>query len=261
MPDGSYFLVAKIDGPATADGSISQSTVATAQSMSIVQPFVDLTGQIVSQSSSAFVSASRPGIGRAVIRIDNHGNAPAQGPMQITVYASSTSVIDSNSTVIGIASFRNIRIKASGSKVITAQLAVPPGTAIGSYSTIAAINSAQTIPESDVTNNLATGPKPLAVLNAPTIVDLGGHHHDHGNDNASGILFIGGSIDTIYYDNGTDASVGSDTTQPIDNTSDQTPTTTPTDSGSSPSDWVDSNGSDFSTDPSSADGSGGGADF
>jgi hypothetical protein len=187
--------------------------------------------------------------------------------MQITVYASSTGALDSNAVPVGVAVVRNINIKAGGSRAVVAQILVPPGTAVGNYTILAAINSANTVQERDTSNNLVGSPQTMAVLNAPTFVNV----PHHGGNNNSGGIFVGGGgayIDVIdygdgsggYYDPGT--SDGDSSAPPSDTGttySDPGTTTAPVDN-SPPSDSGDSSdsGSDFGSDPGDP---GGGADF
>lgn len=262
LPDGNYYLIADIQGPAG-----TSAAAVTPQTVSISAPYVDLAGQITQQPAAVFVSSAGPGVGVARVRVTNLGNAPARGPMQITVYASTGNTIDASGTVIGIASFKSVNIKAGGSRVFAAQLAVPPGTAVGTYALLASINSAHTLPETDPTNNIAVGATPLALLNAPTVPAAPVHHHGNGSGSSGGILYVGGSgyIDpTFYGDPGsTDNSGGvvdvapapdngGSAAAPVDDTA---PSPDP---GSPPADST--GGGDFGGDPTSDD-SGSGEDF
>ena len=263
LPDGSYYLVAKID---SVSGDAPEAVIASPHTVSIAQPYVDLTGAIVSQPQVAFVSNLRAGRGLARVRVTNEGNAPAQGPMQITVYASASGSLDANSIPVGVAIVRNLNLKAGGSRVFAAQLLVPPGTAYGNYTILAAINSAHTVQEVNASNNIATGLTPMAVLSAPTFAY--GGHTGHGGNAGTGIgggvyLDIGsvyvddsGGPDTIYDD-------GGDTAPPATGPADSNPgdTTAPTGNGptTAPVDTSGDTGSDFGSDPGGD--SGGGADF
>lgn len=266
LPDETGYLLARIDGPTNPDGSANETIALAPQAVSVVQPFVDLVGQIAQQPSTVFVSSASPGIAAARVKVFNSGNVTAHGPLQITMYSSADSMLDSGDTVISVANFAGIAIRPGASRTFPVRLSLPAGTAVGSYTLLAAINSAHTIAEINSGNNIAVGQHPFVVAAAPILVDLRDHHHqDNNNDNNQSVILIDdGSEDvqSVYVDNSDSQdsapapSDGSDaSTQPASQPapSDQGG---PTDSGGSSSNSSDTGssdpGSDFS-DPSPVD--------
>jgi hypothetical protein len=263
---GNDYLVAKVSSLANVADA---TTLASSQTVPAEQPFVDLTGEIISQSSVSFVTTRRAGAGHAKIEISNNGNVAARGPMQITLYASTDSAVDPSAIAVGVASFRNLNLGPGVSKSVNAQLRVPAGTTPANYVLLANINSAGTINESDMSNDLAIGPEPLAILDAST-----GSQHSSRNQSQDDGSDEGGSVLVITGDDEGDSSDGgaSDNSAPVDNsangsgnsTTSTAPTSAPSDGGGS-SDSGDGSdfggGDDSGGDDSGGDDSGGGADF
>jgi hypothetical protein len=205
LPDETGYLLARIDGPTNADGSANETIALAPQAVSVVQPFVDLVGQIAQQPSTVFVSSATPGIAVARVKVFNSGNVTAHGALQITMYASTDSTLDSGDTVISIANFGGAPIRPGASRTFPVQLSLPAGTAVGSYTLLASINSSHTIAEINTGNNIAVGQHPFAVAAAPILVDLRDHHHqDNNNDNNQSVVLIddgSGDGQSVYVDN------------------------------------------------------------
>lgn len=260
VPDGNDYLIAKVDGPASSDGSPSESIVIAPQTVAVVPSVVTLTGQVEAPMTPIYASQFAPSLGRAQVLVTNTGNVPARGPMQITLYASTSGALDASPTTVGVATFQAAVIRPGAYHPFPVAIRVPAGTAVGSYTLFASIRSAQT-----VNAVIATGARPLAVTNPPVIIDRRTHHHGDGSDNGADIgVVVGVDAGTYFYDTGYDTS-STDTSEPAPDTSgsDTTtaPTTEPTDSGGSTdtSGSTDSSGSDFGGDSGSD--SGGGTDF
>jgi hypothetical protein len=241
--------------------------------VAVFQPVVDLSGQIAALPMTLFVNSSYPTYAQARVQVFNTGNAPARGPLQITMYASTDGAIDSTATVLGVVTFPAVNIRAGGSHMFVVPLTVPAGMPVGSYTVLASINSSNTIVESDTANNVAVGQHPLTLANAPILIDL--RHHHQGDNTGSNVDYseIDVGIDTggEYVDPGIDSST-TDSAPPPD-TGNSDATTQPA-TGSDNSGGSDSGGSDFGGDASggtspggdsggssSGDSSGGGSDF
>lgn len=252
---GEDYLVALVDGPVHSDGSPNETIAIAPKAVAVTQPFVDLVGRIGTFPATLFVNSDSPTNACAQIQVFNTGNAPAHGPMQITLYASTDGTIDSNATMIGLTSFSAVTVRAGGSRIFPAQISLPAGMAPGTYALLASINSSNTIVESNTANNIAVGQHPLTLVNAPAACDQSHHHHNNNNGDDDG-----GGSDTevdVEIDTGTDDDSGSDdSAPPADNGGG--------DSTSQPSSGDDSSGSDDSGsdfgDPSPVDPSAG-SDF
>jgi hypothetical protein len=275
VPDGNDYLVAKIDGPASSAGAPNESVIVAPQSVAVVRPVVNLMAQVSAPFAPLHATQFAGSSGRAQVLISNIGNAPARGPMQITVYASTDGTLDASDPAVGVAAFRSAVIRPGTFHPFPIGLHVAPGTAIGSYTLFASIHSAQTINPAGAANMIiATGARPLMVTVPPVVIDNRSHHHDDAGGGGIGALlglnagsyFYGGT-----YDDGTTDSSGYDDSSTAADTGDSgattAPTTAPIDSGGSTDDsGGDDNGSDFGgndfggSDFGSGD-SGGGIDF
>lgn len=274
---GNEYLLARIDGPANSDGSLNETLVASPQTVSVFQPVVDLSGQIAALPMTLFVNNSYSAYGQARIQVFNNGNAPARGPLQITMYLSTDGSIDSTAVMAGVTNFPAVNIRPGGGRAVAVRLAVPAGTPVGSYTVLASINSSNTIVESNTTNNIAVGQHPLTLANAPVVIDL--RHHRHNWDNTgSDESGIDVEVDTgtEYVDNSADTSTdeSAPTTDTGSNDATPQPTTQPdtgsndsgTDNsgsdGSGGSDWGgDNSGGDSAGSDDSGSGDSGGSDF
>jgi hypothetical protein len=256
LAEGNYFLVARIDAPMNVDGSVTETVAASPKTVLIPQPFVDLTGRIATRPTRLLISGgSRAAGGTAGVLVVNSGNVPARGTLDIQMFASSNSTLDSAATPIAAVHFKNVNIRAGGSRLFPVRLNLPGSTPVGTYSLFATINSANTIAENDLTNNVATARKPLVLANAPTLIDLRHHHHDQNYDGSTTAVDV--TIDTEAYDNTSTSDTSDNSSPPPDASVDTTtgPASPPTDSGTS----TDSTSSDFGGDFTGD--SGGGADF
>jgi len=202
LAGGNYFLVARVDAPVNSDGSVVEAVVDSSRAVAIPEPFVDLTGRIAIQSIVPLVVvASRTTTGIENVLVINRGNAPARGPLDITLFASTDKTLDSADTQIAAAHFNNVNIRAGGSRLFAVPLTLAGDTPVGSYTLFASINSSNTIAESNLANNVAMAGKPLVLINPPPIVDQRDHHHDQNNGDGAG--FVG--VDLTMIDNGSDS--------------------------------------------------------
>lgn len=96
LPNGTDYLVAKVDGPAASDGSPSESIVVAPRTVAVVQPMMGLTGQVEAPMAPLYARQFGPSRGRAQVLVTNTGNAPAHGPVQITLYASTNGTLDAS---------------------------------------------------------------------------------------------------------------------------------------------------------------------
>ena len=252
LPDGTDYLLARIDAP--ANGSVSETIVVAPQTVSIARPFVDLVGQIAQQPSELFVNSSCPTEGQARIQVFNTGNVAARGALQITTYASTDATLDSSDTVISVANFPGASIRPGGSRVFPARLSFPAGMPVGNYVILASINSSHVIAETNLANNLAIGPHPLALVSAPAGND---RHSQQNNCDQISVEIDTGSNDAGFVP--VDDSNSYDTTPTPDDGSPDAPappdsTPVPPDSATSQPDSTPDNSSS-SADP------GAGGDF
>ena len=264
---GDYYLVARVDSGVLRTGDESVVAVAP-RTTAFVQPFVDLTAQIVQQPSQAvYVDSQHSGGGKVTVLVFNAGNAAAVGTLSASVYASSEASFKSTSPVIGQTSVPKFSLPGGKSKIISVALTIPAGTAAGSYHLFAQINASGGIVESNVNNNVASTLTPLVVTNTPPATG-GYHHHHHGGMGDYGYGYgaaslVGVGVGVAVDDGSSDwmdvpTDTGSSDVPPSDGGAppeDTTPTSEPTSPTTDPTTQpVDSSSGSGSADSSSAGG-------
>ena len=188
LASGNYFIIARVRG-ASAQREIQGTIAVRPLTVTVQHPFVDLVAQFVGQMDFSTGEA-----GSATVRVINAGNVPALGPFAMTLYASTTPMLDQAASVVGFVTVRNLNLPAGGSKAFT--LSISPKLPTGSYRLFALANSSMGIAESNYANNLAVSPAPLSVTPAPVSpANVPHHHHHHGADFPT-------YLDYGYYDYG-----------------------------------------------------------
>jgi len=153
LPNGSYFLIARVDPDnVLAESDETNNTAASAAAYAISPPFVDLTGSIVSvrPSYAAGKAASVP------LAVTNNGNVPAVGTASVSLFASTSSVFDPNTALPLTTTPVVEKLNLKNGKSKTLNLKFPfPTLAPGTYHIVAVITSNTPVAESDTTNNTA----------------------------------------------------------------------------------------------------------
>ena len=154
VADGPYFLVATADAAsAITEGSELNNTGATATAVTIAAPFVDLAAVAVGSPPRGAIAIGRRSF--VPVTVENLGNVPANGLLNVNIYASTDNVIGAGDILLGTVS-RPLKLKNGARRVMKLSgvidpAVLPPGT----YFIGATINSPAAIPETTATNNTA----------------------------------------------------------------------------------------------------------
>lgn len=242
LPDGNYYLVATADATASA-GTTAGAVIASPRTIAVGHPFVNLTGQIVSQPGAPLIAGGRQRVGKAMVLVLNQGNSPARGPISITFYASADGILDANDPAVATVHGQNAGIQAGSSKLFSANVILPSGMQAGNYRLFAAISPGGSNRANPTITLSAT---PLVVAGDPPVIDLRQHNH-HNNDDDSGArgdddsIEIGSDIGSVPDDGGTDPGLPSsdgsnDNAPPADSSGGSDGTTQPAPPDSTPPD-------------------------
>lgn len=249
LASGNYSLLAQVETAAAGSNADPANDVAASPApVAVQEPFVDLTGTFAAQPYRPIALTGRGREAKVRVKVVNNGNAPASGPLAVSLYLSSDATLDAADAPIVTKAVGQVNLKARRSKVVTLRFTLPPGTTAGTFRLLAVVNSAAVngtggIPESDTTNNVVVARRSVVVVN--------GYRRFHrGRDFVGGGFFYGDYfVDNGYwvdegydpYDYGTPVEPG--------------PSTLPADGGPDGdvggSDFYDggSSGADFGGDP------------
>jgi hypothetical protein len=167
LPDGEAYLVAKIQGPAGSYGTSGETIAVAPQTVAVVQPSVDLTGQAAGPAAPLVETGNRPAHGVMRVLVQDAGNMPAKGKLLIAADISLSGTFDGGSIGIGSVTVPAVTIKPGASRQFLVPLTVPANTPGGTYTLFANINADHWIAESNFANNVATAAGPL-ILSSPT---------------------------------------------------------------------------------------------
>jgi len=210
LPDGSYFLAATVSG-----AGVASSTIVSGGPVTIIQPFVDLTSQIIKLPGSAVETGWR--LSRMIVQVTNQGNVTASGKVAIEVFISVDGQLDETATPVNVSLPRSVHIKPGGSTTLAVYFSALSDVDPGQYYLLARVNPGRGIVDRNVANNLAVSVVPVQVVRAP--------NHRHGFEC---YLVVDDYYDPDYIDTGDD--YGGDVSAPPADTSGDTgaPTTGPT---------------------------------
>jgi hypothetical protein len=164
---GSYFLVGDIV-PAGASGSVFFST----PKVTITAPFVDLTGTMsLSPKTTSFTvgGKSQKPLAFTVV-VANHGNVPAKGPMAISLFGSSSTILDSLDPLLMTLPAKTLLLNPGKTKKFTINFKPTAATPSGKFYGIAEVNSGTTIKtaivESNISNDTAVTSNTFTITNS-----------------------------------------------------------------------------------------------
>ena len=246
LPDGTYFLIARIDAP-TSDGGTTETIVDAPSTFNAQLGFTNLSGQIVrAPSNPLFVDASNAGDGSVRVRITNNGTAAPAGSVAVNLYAGASTSFDPSDILIGTAQVLPSGLRAHRSRSVLVRFEVPAGTVAGPYHLFASITPSDGIPGS-TQQTVAISPALLTITDmAPKPLEHR-HHHNQADDNTTVAV-----VDTLVI--GAGSSLDGFCNAPIDTTlTDSTTIETP------PS--PDTSQPSTLSDPGSSSDSGGSSDF
>jgi len=126
----------------------------------------NLTGTFLTSPSGAVISGSK---GKLTLQINNAGTAPATGPITVSLFASSTQMLEGATKIIDVPV--NLKLKSGASTKLKLNFTYPTSLVNGSYSILASIDSGNAIAETSKLDNLAVS-SPVTI--AAAFVKLSG---------------------------------------------------------------------------------------
>lgn len=148
---GAYHLVAQLTDPSGAT-----STAASATTVSIVAPTIDLSGSIAATPASAKAGRKTT----ITFSVANGGTIAVNAPLPVDVMASTTGNIDSTAVTIDEFS-RHVLIQPG--KTIRLQAVVTMPTTAGSYYLIIELDPQNTLNDMNLSNNTFVSLRPILV--------------------------------------------------------------------------------------------------
>jgi uncharacterized membrane protein len=170
-PAQEYYLLADVQ----TNGTIVQSDTTNdlgiaSRTVTIEAATTDLGGRLTHSTLPASTGAGSTGT--VSVSVNNLGNQPVTGAVDVDVYLSATGEVDGSAILIGSGTTTLAALAPNRSQTVTVDVAIDKDTARGSYYLVAQIDSKDAIVESDETNNLAVSNRPIAVVDP--VVDLTG---------------------------------------------------------------------------------------
>jgi CARDB len=165
VADGNYFLLAHATGDAgIGDVNAANDVAASAATVSIRQPFVDLAVSYATQPPASLLPGAK---NKVVLVVQNNGNVLASGKEVFNLLASADAVFDQGDTSF-FSQSSSIKIAARKSAKVTLTFATPSNVADGNYFILA--DAASGIADSNTANNVAASASAVAIHQA--FVDL-----------------------------------------------------------------------------------------
>jgi subtilase family serine protease len=149
VADGSYYFVASVDATGT---NTAPATAATAATTSIAAPTVDLSTTF-GGGQSVRVTPGKGGT--ATVTIQNQGNVMASGTINLDLYASTGSTLDSSAQILTSIANRTIHLRAGRSMTFHVHFVAPQGQAGGTYNLIASVTSSTQPSDGNASNDVA----------------------------------------------------------------------------------------------------------
>lgn len=128
----------------------------------------DLVGTLLGAPASV-ISGSK---GSLKLKVTNAGSSAARGPLQVLLRASADRAVDPSDATIATISAGTVSLRPHASKTLTLNFVYPTSLTDGAYVILATVDSANTIAESNESNNAAASPSPVNIRQA--FIDLTG---------------------------------------------------------------------------------------
>lgn len=148
VADGDYFLIAKTTSAGLADG-----TSASAATVNIAAPFVDVTGAFAPTTKTSLKRGKK---GLTPVTVTNLGNIDATGTIDVALTLVASPGSELADVPVAVKPVK-LKLKPGASKAAKLSFVVPADTAIGSYTLQATVDSGNALAERDETNNGVTG--------------------------------------------------------------------------------------------------------
>ncbi len=151
LSQGSYYVVAEL-----IDSASDMRTAASATTVSVTPPFVDMSG--VFASSPLTLTDGRKAV--AAITVSDLGNIPASHPLSIALFVRPVGTTGSADIPLPTVT-QSLRLKPHQARTVKLKFVVPPALPAGVYTLVAQLDPANTFQDPDLSNNTAVGATPL----------------------------------------------------------------------------------------------------
>jgi len=159
LSNGNYYVVAKVNAPASATGAALTANTAASRPVTIQSPFVNLTAPALATPSGLHAGTST----LVNITLTNAGNVPAAGTVSVKLFAAAGATPAAGDAVMGTQTLK-LKLKPNASEKFVLKLAVPQGLAAGSYYFLAGLTPALSgISSSSLSSNTLAGATQMVV--------------------------------------------------------------------------------------------------
>jgi hypothetical protein len=152
VPDGDYFVLAQTSAP-----SANTAASASATSVNIAAPFIDLSGTLPAAAKTTLTAGKKAPVS---LSLTNSGNVDAVGTINVALSLRPTG---GGADVPLPAVPVKLKLKAGTTKAVKLNAVAPVGTAAGTYFLVASIDSTNAFTESNEGNNDLLGDVPLTL--------------------------------------------------------------------------------------------------
>lgn len=163
IADGTYKLLAQIDGDAQADQSPRTNDVDEFDDFTLAAPFVDLSAAQGAPLSAAYKVGKK---GKVSVTLTNLGNVPARGSLAFTFTSSADGTLDGGDTVVGTTNVK-VNLKPAASRTLKVTLAIP-GTFDGGTSQLFVSFAGVDITDTNAADNQFLAAEPFVAQAAAT---------------------------------------------------------------------------------------------
>jgi uncharacterized delta-60 repeat protein len=158
LPEGNYFIVAKVDTTAPQIAMDNDNAATIGQSF-IEAPFIDFSGPPLPNAPT--LSAGDKS--KISITLKNDGNITAKGTIELKVVAAVNSTPADSDAILADLQAVKLNLAPGAVKTLKIRIVVPADLAAGSYSLLATIGGALAANDPTPANNLLASPTPLII--------------------------------------------------------------------------------------------------
>ncbi len=158
LSSGNYYVVAKVNAPASATGAALTANTAASRPVAIQSPFVNLTAPAL-----ATPAGMHPGSSATVsVTLTNAGNVTASGTVSVELFAAAGATPAAGDASLGKQTLK-LKLKPNASQKYVLKIAVPQTLSPGTYFFLAELTPALSgVPGSNLADTLA-GATPMVV--------------------------------------------------------------------------------------------------
>lgn len=158
LPDGSYFILARVDSGGAITEFREQNNDATSPAaIGVAAPFVDYAASGLTTKKTSVTPGFKSGKQKATVVVTNNGNVASSASVTVRFVASADNVFDASDTVLGDLT-KALKIKPGKSAKATATIVYPTGLAAGTVVLLARVDAGGAVTEPVELDNDVVGP-------------------------------------------------------------------------------------------------------